>query len=94
MVLATLSLPHIAMLPLSHITTLRCHVAGIPKVVFASVRFFSDNPNISESEQTTPPISSEYRGSTVIIIIQSISFVTYAWRVGTQKNLDASQDAA
>ena len=30
--------------------------------------FFSDNPNISESEQTTPPINSDYWGSTVIII--------------------------
>ena len=27
--------------------------------------FFSDNPNISESEQITLPINSEYRGSTV-----------------------------
>ena len=79
-VLATLSLPHIVMLPLSHITTLRCHVAGIPNVVFASVHFFcvlfSDNPNIFESEQTTPPISSEYRGSTVIGFQGNRRFIT------------------
>ena len=61
MVLATLSLP------LCHVTTLRFHVAGIPKAVHFSL-LFSDNPNISESEQTTPPINSEYRGSTVFEI--------------------------
>ena len=48
-------------------------MAGNPKSVFVSVNvscfLFSDNPNISESKQTTPPINSEYRGSTVVLLI-------------------------